>query len=588
MVLTLSICCFTLILGFSLNLYQNINNYKEELAYNTSMNAKLISEYCASAINKNDTKYAKKILDKLHTIINIENSGIYDNKGNLFSSYKNTKHKLDELIINKLPYHAYIDDKLVSYEPIMHNNKFHGIIFIKVSTKSLKIYIYNNLITILFIMIVLLILSYFLSLFLQQIITKPILKLSEITQNIAKDSKFLEVLEHKSNDEISVLYDRFNSMLKYIHIRDKKRSEVEKKLKETQEQFSSFMDIMPAATFIKDHKSKYLYVNQYLKDYYKAENWLDKNVFELTSKEKAYKVLKDDKKALIYPIFTESNVIDKNGVEHYYDLWKFPIKQKGKSTLLGGIAIEVSKRKQAEDKIKFYIKELEKNNKELAEFNYVASHDLREPLRTLTSYCELLKEDVGDVMTPQIKEDIDFISDAAKRMNDLILDLLELSRAGRVDLKQEPLDLNKCIEEVITDLKYIISESNGEITWYSMPVVRGDFVHIKRVLQNLLTNALTFKSDRIPSIEIHAKEKNNICQILITDNGIGIEKQYLTQIFSPFKKLHSREEYKGTGIGLAICKKIIERHGGNIKAESEIGKGSTFMFTLEKYVEINQ
>ncbi len=414
------------------------------------------------------------------------------------------------------------------------------------------------------------------------------MKLSEITQNIAKDSKFLEVLEHKSNDEISVLYDRFNSMLKYIHIRDKKRSEVEKKLKETQEQFSSFMDIMPAATFIKDHKSKYLYVNQYLKDYYKAENWLDKNVFELTSKEKAYKVLKDDKKALIYPIFTESNVIDKNGVEHYYDLWKFPIKQKGKSTLLGGIAIEVSKRKQAEDKIKFYIKELEKNNKELAEFNYVASHDLREPLRTLTSYCELLKEDVGDVMTPQIKEDIDFISDAAKRMNDLILDLLELSRAGRVDLKQEPLDLNKCIEEVITDLKYIISESNGEITWYSMPVVRGDFVHIKRVLQNLLTNALTFKSDRIPSIEIHAKEKNNICQILITDNGIGIEKQYLTQIFSPFKKLHSREEYKGTGIGLAICKKIIERHGGNIKAESEIGKGSTFMFTLEKYVEINQ
>lgn len=234
-------------------------------------------------------------------------------------------------------------------------------------------------------------------------------------------------------------------------------------------------------------------------------------------------------------------------------------------------------------RIEFYVNELERNNQELSEFNYVASHDLREPLRTLTSYCELLEEDIGADLSDDAEEDIKFITKAANRMDALIQDLLQLSRAGRVEFEQEAVDLTECLDIIKTDLKFSIEKVNGTLKYKELPTVKGDKKHIIRLLQNLISNALKFhKENQPPVVEISANEKENSWEIAIADNGIGIEQQHIEQIFSPFKRLHGVGKYEGTGIGLAISKKIVERHGGTIAAESEIGKGTTFFITLPK------
>lgn len=358
--------------------------------------------------------------------------------------------------------------------------------------------------------------------------------------------------------------------------------EVELALRESKEQFTVFMDMMPAATFIKDHENKYLYVNQYLKNNFSADEWISKKHVPLINKS-IDRILEEDRLALKTPISLEEELIDKHGNKRQFETWKFPIKQIDKATLIGGISIEITKKKRAELSIQYYIQELERNNKELAEFNYVASHDLREPLRTLTSYCELLREDIGDNLSQEAKEDINFIIDAASRMNTLIQDLLQLSRVGRVELKFEKVDIEECIKVVLKDLKTKIQETGGNITWDKIPMIKGDYIQITRVLQNLIHNALKFNDKPQPLIHISARKTDQFVEITIQDNGLGIDKNYLNQIFMPFKRLHARGTYEGTGIGLAIVKKIIERHNGSIWVESEANIGSKFIFTLKPW-----
>ena len=260
---------------------------------------------------------------------------------------------------------------------------------------------------------------------------------------------------------------------------------------------------------------------------------------------------------------------------------------KGFTSMLKQIHAKELAQAQTAKQIRHYVKELERNNQELAEFNYAASHDLREPLRTLISYCELLKEDIGDQLNESAQEDIEFIVNAANRMNTLILDLLQLSRAGRTEFFVEDVDLNQCMSIVVSDLKIAIAETNGTVLWGGLPVIKGDKTHIIRLLQNLVNNALKFHRDVPPVIEISATPIENHWQIIVSDNGIGIEEKYLLQIFLPFKRLHGLTKYQGTGIGLAICKKIAERHNGTIIAESEPGIGSKFIITIPQVIIYN-
>jgi signal transduction histidine kinase len=248
-----------------------------------------------------------------------------------------------------------------------------------------------------------------------------------------------------------------------------------------------------------------------------------------------------------------------------------------------------------QEQLKEQISNLARVNKDLEQFSYVASHDLQEPLRKIMSFGELLQESNIDKLDDEGKMYVDKIMSSSSRMRILIQDLLNYSRAGRMSIDDKNVDLNKVVLEVIDDLVLAIKDKEARITINSLPRVPGNFTLFKQVFQNLITNALKFSKPGIaPIVHIQTKPmtkkgfemmpdksgKLSYVLINITDNGIGFDDSYTEKIFVIFQRLHSRDDYEGTGIGLAICKKIIENGGGRIWAESEKGIGSSFWILL--------
>ena len=243
------------------------------------------------------------------------------------------------------------------------------------------------------------------------------------------------------------------------------------------------------------------------------------------------------------------------------------------------IAVDVTR---TELRLKKYAKQLERTNSELEEFSYVASHDLKEPVRNLVSYSKLLEDDLGDNLTDDAADDLFYIKDAAKRMATLVDDLLHLSRAGRGELTLVDVDLNKVLEDTKDSINLCIEEAGAEVRARSkLPTIKGDKTLLTQLFSNLITNAIKFvEKDVTPVIWIEAMRENKNWVLKVEDNGIGMKKEYLQQIFLPFKRLHGMNKYQGTGIGLSICRKIVDRHNGAVYVDSEPGKGSTFVMTF--------
>ncbi|MDD5408715.1 MAG: PAS domain S-box protein [Candidatus Omnitrophica bacterium] len=225
-------------------------------------------------------------------------------------------------------------------------------------------------------------------------------------------------------------------------------------------------------------------------------------------------------------------------------------------------------------------KRLARSNENLEQFAYVASHDLQEPLRTMASYSQLLERRYKDKLDKDANEFIDFIVDAAGRMQRLITDLLAYSRLRHMESSGDFVDCNKVLSRVLMATKQAIAESNASVTFDNLPVIKGHEINLVQLFQNLIGNAIKFCGKNECRVHISAKKNAGEWLFSVEDNGIGIEPQYQEKIFMIFQRLHKKDEYAGTGIGLAICKKIVENHGGKIWVESELGKGSTFYFTI--------
>ncbi|MBN8554368.1 MAG: GHKL domain-containing protein [Deltaproteobacteria bacterium] len=227
--------------------------------------------------------------------------------------------------------------------------------------------------------------------------------------------------------------------------------------------------------------------------------------------------------------------------------------------------------------------ELKKLNAELEQFVYIASHDLQEPLRTISSWAQLLKKDFHEQLPAEAQDYLNFMLDASHRMSQLIKDLLEVSRASSADIRLENKSFNDIVSVAVENLRASISESKAEIKFESgLPNLSVDGLQFIQVFQNLIGNAIKFQSDRSPLISISAHEDDENWTFCVRDNGIGIDPKFSERIFEVFRRLHTRDEYPGSGIGLSIAKKIVERHGGKIWVQSSFGKGSHFYFTIPK------
>jgi light-regulated signal transduction histidine kinase (bacteriophytochrome) len=244
---------------------------------------------------------------------------------------------------------------------------------------------------------------------------------------------------------------------------------------------------------------------------------------------------------------------------------------------------DITERIRMERDLRKALDDLQRSNKDLEQFVYVASHDMQEPLRMISSYTQLLGKRYKGKLDSDADEFIGFAVDGASRMQKMINDLLIFSRVTPRGKDFEPVDLEKVLSDAIDNLKIAIEENKATITHDPLPKVMADEPQMVRLLQNIIGNAIKFHGQEPPIIHVGAKEEMEEWAISVKDNGIGIDKKFFDHLFIVFQRLHTRDQYPGTGIGLAVCKKTVERHGGRIWVESEgEGKGSAFTFTLPK------
>lgn len=365
------------------------------------------------------------------------------------------------------------------------------------------------------------------------------------------------------------------------------RKIAEAKLRESENFLDSVIENLPNMLFVKEAEDlKFVKFNKAGEKLigYRREELIGKNDYDLLPKEQAevlfnkdIAVLKSGKQQDVI----EEDVETRDKGKRILETKKIPIfDEHGKPKYLLGISNDITERKKTEIELKLKSEELVRSNAELEQFAYVASHDLQEPLRMVTSYVQLLEKRYKDKLDQDANEFIAYAVDGSNRMRILIQSLLEYSRVNRVKAF-EPINVNQVIDLVLQDLRETIQNNKAAITVNALPEITGDPILIGQLFQNLIGNAIKFKGDKDPEIIISGEKKDKEILFSVKDNGIGIEKEYSKKIFVIFQRLHSKDKYPGTGIGLAICKKIVERHGGIIWMESEIGKGSTFYFTIK-------
>lgn len=254
--------------------------------------------------------------------------------------------------------------------------------------------------------------------------------------------------------------------------------------------------------------------------------------------------------------------------------------ENGKATQMVGLNWDVTKEREASLAIEEYSKLLETKNKELNEFSYIASHDLQEPINTITAFSDLLIKQYEEKLDDTAKQYLGYIIGSGVRAKELIADLLEYNRLGK-DKALKQLKMNDLVNEVVQDLSASVHEAGAKISVEKLPQLKGYEVELRLIFQNLISNAIKFiPKERTPEITVNASKQNGFVQFSVSDNGIGIQEKHFHKIFAVFRRLHSKSDYAGTGIGLAHCKKIAEMHGGKIWVESEPEKGSTFHFTV--------
>lgn len=258
-----------------------------------------------------------------------------------------------------------------------------------------------------------------------------------------------------------------------------------------------------------------------------------------------------------------------------------PLKNReGRVTRYLAIRFDITEQKKIEEQLRRTMTELKRSNEELEQFAYIASHDLQEPLRMISSYVQLLQKRLGDKLEHPAPEYISFILEGTGRMQELIHDLLSVSRITTRTQPFVSVDCSEILNSVLSDLKVMITETGARINSGKLPVITADPSQMRQLFQNLISNSIKFRGTSVPEISISAVRKNSEWEFSFSDNGIGIDPRQTERIFVIFQRLHTREEYPGTGIGLAVCKRIVEHHGGSISVESEKGKGTRFYFTI--------
>ena len=346
------------------------------------------------------------------------------------------------------------------------------------------------------------------------------------------------------------------------------------------------MDTIPDRIYFKDLQSRFVRNNAaHARNLGTTpDKCIGKSDFDFFSREHAERALADEQQIIRsgQPVIGKvERLTMRDGKQGWGSTTKLPWRDEtGRIIGTFGLTRDITATKDAEEKLVEERNLLARSNAELEQFAYVASHDLQEPLRAVASCVQLLKKRYEGKLDARAEEFITHAVDGTKRMQALITDLLAYSRVGTHIHPFEPTACDTVLAEALANLSVAIQESGAVVQHDPLPTLLADASQLGQVFQNLIGNALKFRSERPPEVRITARREAGAWLFAVSDNGIGIEPQYFDRIFRVFQRLHTRTRYPGTGIGLAICKKIVERHGGSIWIESQPDQGSTFYFTL--------
>ena len=375
----------------------------------------------------------------------------------------------------------------------------------------------------------------------------------------------------------------------YTDITEKKKSETA--INEQRQFYNDILDNIPADIAVLDSSQNYIYLNPYAIRDDQLRKWIiGKNDFDYYELKGLGPEIAIKRKEIFEKSIANNKGFEfidehRKGNKSTFILRKFyPHFENSYLKFVIGYGIDITAIKTAELKLENTMNKLKKTNEELEQFAYVASHDLQEPLRMVSSFLNLLEKKYGSGLDEKAKSYINFAVDGAQRMRQIILDLLEFSRVGRTgEYQMELMDLNRVMHDVIQLHMQQVNDCAAKINFNNLPIIKNYRIPLTQVIQNLLSNGLKYrKEDVAPELEISVTEKGNDWEFSFKDNGIGINPKYYDKIFVIFQRLHNKNNYSGTGIGLSVVKKTIESLGGKIWVESEEGLGSTFYFTLPK------
>ena len=579
-------------------------SFRRTAKTNLSTLSAVIAANSSGALAFDSPEDAKEILNALAAEESIIIASLYDNEGNLFAYYP------ADTTANVFPkarntrYYWFEKGYLLGFEPVSQKAEKLGMLYIKSDLREMyKQLGFYGLIGIALIMVSLLV-AYLLSKILQQAISKPILALEQTAKSISEKHDYSVRASKSGNDEVGALTDAFNQMLTQIQQQNSEimsfnqtlEHKVNERTSELQEQKEFVETIINSSVdlvVVFDKELNYIMVNNRISDYFgkSKEEMVGRNMLELFPQTEFSRMYPNLQRALKGEYTHEqdykSDLLNKN-----FETYFIPLKDK-RDQVYGVLMIahDITNIIESREKLEKVNSELLKSNRDLEQFAYVASHDLQEPLRKIQTFTQLMGDNLDN--QAQLKKYHDKISQSSGRMKQLIQDMLNFSRISNSEEAFVDTDLNDILENLIIDFELLLREKEAVIHYPHLPTIQGIPLQLSQLFANIINNSLKY-TELKPVIDITCKvltenelrdypklqpDKTYFMMEFI-DNGIGFEAQYSEQIFAIFQRLHGKQTYSGTGIGLALCTKIVENHHGIIFAKGEPNKGATFTIIL--------
>lgn len=582
--------------------------YRETAKHELGTIGKIIANNSSGSVAFLSYEDANEVLQAMHNEKDIVAACLYDKDGNVFVKYPAKFPPSSIPLHPKAEGYEFNNGNIEGYEPIVQGELKVGTLYIQSDMKAIYQRFQRYLLIMLAAISVSFLVAYLLSQNLQETILTPILALSKTASNISNQHDYTVRAKKFDEDEIGMLTDAFNQMLTQIenqnaeitsfsHALEVKVNErtsqleqanVELKLKT--EFVETIIDSSVDVIAVFDTQMNYVMLNGYGKEVYGVNgDIIGKNILKVFPKIENAPMHINLQKAMqgekIHDPYYRSRISDRV-LENFY----IPLYDKDNklySVLV--IGHDITDTIEANEKLRLLNKELEKSNRDLEQFAFVASHDLQEPLRKIQTFSNLIANKLED--KENIQKYISKIISSAVRMTDLIKAVLNYSRLSNNDDQFENVDLNEVIENIKNDYEITITERSAVIKANELPVLKGNKLQLNQLFLNLISNSLKFSETKpVISISSNIIERPQVngseglngkyAELIFKDNGIGFEQHYAEKVFTVFQRLHSKQQYPGTGIGLALCKKIVDNHNGSIKVDSQLGEGTTFTICL--------